>query len=71
MTTPTPVVGVEHGRRPPVVTVEERVTILETEFRTELKHLATKADLKALEMRMAAMILTAAGVIIAVIKLWG
>ena len=54
-----------------MVTVEERVTILETEFRTELKHLATKADLKALEMRMAAMILTAAGVIIAVIKLWG
>ena len=28
-----------------MTTVDERMTILETEFRTELKHLATKEDL--------------------------
>ncbi len=52
------------------ITTEDRLTILETEFRTELKHLATKADLKALEMRMAAMMLTGFGIVIAVLKLW-
>lgn len=31
-----------------MATMEERVTILETEFRTELRHLATKADLEKL-----------------------
>ena len=35
-----------------MATVDERLTILETEFRTELRHLATKADLKALEGRL-------------------
>ena len=38
--------------RKDMVTVEERLTILETKFRTELKHLVTKADLKDLEMRL-------------------
>ena len=33
-------------------TVEERVTALETEFRTELRHLATKSDLSQLEARL-------------------
>ena len=32
-----------------MATVEQRVTALETEFRTELKHLATKADLEGLK----------------------
>ena len=35
-----------------MVTVEERMTILETEFRTELRHLATKADLAQLETKL-------------------
>ena len=35
-----------------MATIEQRVTILETEFRTEIKHLATKADLIALEHRL-------------------
>ena len=35
-----------------MVTVEERVTALETEFRTELRHLATKADLAKLEAKL-------------------
>ena len=32
--------------------VEDRLTALETEFRTELRHLATKADLGDLENRL-------------------
>ena len=32
--------------------LEERMTVLETEFRTELKHLATKEDMRALETRL-------------------
>ena len=51
-------------------TVEDRVTILETEFRTELKHLATKADLKALEMRMAALMVVVGGLIVGILRLW-
>ncbi len=35
-----------------MVTVEQRITALETEFRTELRHLATKADLAQLETRL-------------------
>ena len=31
-----------------MVTIEERVSNLETEFRTELRHLATKSDLAEL-----------------------
>ena len=57
-----------------MVTVEDRVTILETEFRTELKHLATKADLKALEMRLTVqlggLMVAGFGIVIAVLKLW-
>ncbi len=54
--------------------VEERLTILETEFRTELRHLVTKEDLKALEMRMYAAIVTTnvaiLSAMIAVVRLW-
>ena len=32
--------------------IEDRMTALETEFRTELRHLATKADLAHLENRL-------------------
>lgn len=52
-----------------MATVDERVTILETEFRTELKHLATKADLARLELRMVALQIAIAGIIIGVLKL--
>lgn len=54
--------------------MEERVTVLETEFRTELRHLATKADLKAVELQMALLMLSvgaiSTGVIIAALKFW-
>ena len=57
-----------------MTTVEQRLIVLETEFRTELKHLATKADLKSLEMRMAGLVLStniAIGVaIVAALRLW-
>ena len=57
-----------------MATVEDRLTILETEFRTELKHLATKADLKALEMRLTVqlggLMVAGFGIVIAVLKLW-
>ena len=35
-----------------VETLDARLIVLETEFRTELKHLATKADLKDLEVSL-------------------
>ena len=35
-----------------VETIDARLIVLETEFRTELKHLATKADLKDLEVNL-------------------
>ena len=35
-----------------MVTIEERVSNLETEFRTELRHLATKADIAELRTEM-------------------
>ena len=35
-----------------MASVDQRLTIIETEFRTELKHLATKADLRALETKV-------------------
>jgi hypothetical protein len=35
-----------------VETIDARLIVLETEFRTELKHLATKADLKDLEVSL-------------------
>ena len=57
-----------------MVTTEDRLTVLETEFRTELKHLATKADLKALEMRLTiqlgGLMIAGFGIVIAVLKLW-
>ena len=37
-----------------MVTIEERVSNLETEFRTELRHLATKADLAELRTELKA-----------------
>ena len=65
--------------------VETRVTVLETEFRTELRHLATKADLailegqlrselKALEnrlmLRLGGLYIAGIGVAVAIMKLW-
>ncbi len=35
-----------------MVTLEQRVSNLETEFRTELRHLATKADLADLKAEL-------------------
>ena len=53
---------------------DKRFTILETEFRTELKHLATKADLKSLEARMTlrlgGLILGGAGLVVAGLRFW-
>ena len=68
-----------------MTTIEERMTILETEFRTELKHLATKADLKDLETRLTAdmkdletrlmlrlggLMVAGFGAVIAALRLW-
>ena len=65
--------------------LETRMTVLETEFRTELRHLATKADLerlraefmgelKALEsrlmIRLGGLYLAGMGVVVAILKLW-
>ena len=47
-----------------LVTVEERVTALETEFRTELRHLATKSDLERLKWQLfTALFLAQAGLV--------
>ena len=50
------------------------MTILETEFRTELKHLATKADLKDLEMRLltrlGGLFIAGMTIAVAVLKAW-
>ena len=46
--------------------LEQRMTILETEFRTEFKHLATKADLKALEIRLAGLMLLVGGLVVGI-----
>ena len=64
-----------------MVTLEERMTVLETEFRTELRHLATKTDLervrselKALEnrlmLRLGGLYIAGMGVAVAILKLW-
>ena len=57
-----------------MATVEDRLTVIETEFRTELKHLATKADLKSMEMRLTVqlggLMIAGFGVVVAVVKLW-
>ena len=53
-----------------MATVDEYITALETEFRTELDHLATQVDLKSLEMRMAGMMSTVGALIVGILKLW-
>lgn len=53
-----------------MATVEERVSNLETEFRTELKHLATKADLKDMTIRLGGLMITGFAIVIAVLRLW-
>ena len=64
-----------------MTTVDERMTVLETRFDTELKHLATKADLKEIEtriqevetrlmVRLGGLMIAGFGVVIAVLKLW-
>ena len=54
--------------------VETRMTILETEFRTELKHLATKADLERLKIQILFINITvvgiATGIIVAAVRFW-
>ena len=62
-----------------MATVDERMTVLETRFDTELKHLATKADLKDLEMRltkwmiglMVSSVVSASAIAVAALRLWG
>ena len=61
-----------------MVTVDERMTVLETRFDTELKHLATKADLKDLEMRltrwmiglMVSSVVSASAIAVAASRFW-
>ena len=57
-----------------MASVDERMTVLETRFDTELKHLATKADLKDLEMRLfvrlGGLIAVATGVVVAAMRFW-
>ena len=54
--------------------VDTRMTILETEFRTELKHLATKADLERLKIQILLINITvvgiATGIIVAAGRFW-
>ncbi len=50
--------------------IDTRLTMLETEFRTELKHLVTKADLRGLEMRQAGLIIAGLTLVVAVLRLW-
>ena len=54
--------------------VDTRMTILETEFRTELKHLATKADLERLKIQLLLINITvvsiATGIILAAVRFW-
>ena len=54
--------------------VDTRMTILETEFRTELKHLATKADLERLKIQLLLINITvvgiATGIIVAAGRFW-
>ncbi len=64
-----------------MTTIEERMTILETEFRTELKHLATKADIKELEgklkeletrlmLRLGGLLVVGFSAVIAALRFW-
>ena len=50
--------------------IDTRLTILETEFRTELNHLVTKADLRGPEMRLAGLIIAGLTLVVAVLRLW-
>ena len=54
--------------------LDTRMTILETEFRTELKHLATKADLERLKIQLLLINITvvgiATGIIVAAVRFW-
>ena len=54
--------------------VDTRMTILETEFRTELKHLATKADLERLKIQLLLINISvvgiATGIIVAAVRFW-
>ena len=54
--------------------VDSRMTILEAEFRTELKHLATKADLERLKIQILLINITvvgvATGIIVAAVRFW-
>ncbi len=58
--------------------VDDRLTALETEFRTELRHFATKADLADLENRlfvrlsglMALLVGMGTAVVVVVDRLW-
>ena len=52
-------------------TAEERVTALETEFRTELRHLATKADLYRMVIQLSVIQTTLIGAAVAFLKLTG
>ena len=66
--------GVYRRRIDPLATVEQRVTALETEFRTELKHLATKADLVELEhrltLRLGGLMILVGGLVGGILRLW-
>ena len=54
--------------------IETRMTVLETEFRTELKHLATKTDLDRLKMQLLLINITvvsiATSIIVAAMRFW-
>ena len=56
------------------IDVDTRMTILETEFRTELKHLATKADLERLKIQLllinVSVVGIATGIIVAAGRFW-
>ena len=64
-----------------MATIDEHLIVLETEFRTELKHLATKADLQTLEsklqavetrllLRLGGLMVAGFTVVVAVLRLW-
>ena len=56
------------------IDVDTRMTIFETEFRTELKHLATKADLERLKIQLllinVSVVGIATGIIVAAVRFW-
>ena len=56
------------------IDVDTRMTILETAFRTEIKHLATKADLERLKIQLllinVSVVGIATGIIVAAVRFW-